>query len=414
MNQVNSVIVVGSSAAGVSCIRQLRNGGFTGSIRLVDKDKHGAYERPPLSKQALINPQLKSEDIALISAEELAELNIDSYFGDKVTNILPDLRKVIFESGEEFVADAIVIATGGEARRLPIEGANLPHVFVLRHFQDAINLRQKLLPGSCVAVIGGGFIGAETSASLSKLGVSVHWLNAAELPLSHLLPRELCEKIVANHCADGLNLITNCRINKFVEQADGSISILFSDDTETLNVDAVVLGVGMSPETPYFSAHVSANVLNKAMGGIEVNESQETQYPGIYAAGDVAAVIQPDGSALRHGHWQSAQYQGERTAASILNKSLPAKPVDWFWSDQGDLHIEMAGKILPTEQHLVVRHEGDWPVYFSVLNNRVVGAVSVNNPNAVRAAMRMIKNAVNIEPSQLADTNLPLRKLMRG
>ena len=110
----------------------------------------------------------------------------------------------------------------------------------------------------------------------------------------------------------------------------------------------------------------------------------------------------------------TAQHQGERAAAAILNQELPVAPVDWFWSDQGDLHIEMAGKILPTKEHLVVRLEGEWPVYFSVVDNRVVGAVSVNNPNAVRAAMRMIKNNVNVEPSQLANPELPLRKLMRG
>lgn len=414
MSTVNSVIIVGASAAGVSCLRGLRNRGFTGKIILIDKDKHGAYERPPLSKQILLDQKLKSEDISLITTTELSDLNIESYFGESVTYVLPDLRKVTLESGVELAADAIVLATGGEARRLPIEGSALTNIFVLRHFQDAVKLREKLLPNSRVAVIGGGFIGAETSASLCKLGVSVHWLDAAELPLAHILPYELCEKIVNKHCDDGLNLITNCRIKEFVEQGDGSLSILFNDDRESLNVDAIVLGVGMAPYTPYFSEQVNAKILNKAKGGIEVNESQESKYPGIYAAGDVAAIIQGDGSVIRHEHWQSAQFQGERTATSILNISLPSEPVDWFWSDQGDLHIEMAGVFLPNEQQLVVRNEGDWPVYFSVLNNRVVGTVSVNNPNAVRAAMRMIKNAVTVDVAQLENTDLPLRKLMRG
>ncbi|WP_367107447.1 NAD(P)/FAD-dependent oxidoreductase [uncultured Psychrobacter sp.] len=413
MNEVESVIVIGASAAGINCVRQLRNGGFLGDITLIDKDKNGAYERPPLSKQILMNAETTSKDVALIKDDELVAFNINTQFGACVDQVDPVSRKVTLESGEELSADVIVLATGGEARRLPIEGANLSQVLVLRNYEDAHNLRQRIKPNARVAVIGGGFIGAETTASLSQSGALVHWLDAVELPMAHLLPEALCEKIVENHCGQGVELVTNCRINKFIEQTDGQVSILFDDGT-AIDVDAVVMGVGMIPETPYFSDAIKSQILNKTTGGIQVDENQATMFPGIYAAGDVAAVTQPDGSTIRHEHWQSAQYQGERTAASILNEALPPEPVDWFWSDQGDLHIEMAGKILPTKEHLVVRDEGDWPVYFSVVDNRVIGAVSVNNPNAVRAAMRMIKNDVHIEPSQLVDIEVPLRKLMRG
>lgn len=413
MSQVESVIVVGASAAGVSCVRKLRNDGFLGSITLIDKDQHGAYERPPLSKQILIEADTTYKDIALISDDELTELNIEAYYGDGAYEVDPTSRTVVLESGKQLTADAIVLATGGEARRLPIEGADLSQVLVLRNYEDALSLRQKLNPDARIAVIGGGFIGAETTASLSKSGFFVYWLDAVELPMAHLLPLDLCEKIVANTCAQGVELVNNCRIKKFAEQADGRVSILFEDDT-SIEVDAVVMGVGMKPETPYFSESIKSKMLNQATGGIQVDQNQATEFPGVYAAGDAAAVAQPDGSTVRHEHWQAAQYQGERTAAAILNKELPPAPVDWFWSDQGDLHIEMAGNILPTQEHLVVRHEGDWPVYFSVVENRMIGAVSVNNPNAVRAAMRMIKNDVHVDPSKLADLEIPLRKQMRG
>lgn len=182
----------------------------------------------------------------------------------------------------------------------------------------------------------------------------------------------------------------------------------------SINVDVIVLGVGMSPNTTYLSEDISKKLINKDIGGIQVDETQATQFLGIYAAGDVAAIAQEDGVTVRHEHWQSAQFQGKRVAAAILNQPLPTEPVDWFWSDQGDLHIEMAGKILPTTEHLVERLEGDWRVYFSVVDNRVVGAVSVNNPNAVRASMRMIKNNINIDPDNLPNPAIPLRKLMRG
>lgn len=413
MSQIESVIVIGASAAGISCVRTLRNEGFLGSITLVDKDQHGAYERPPLSKQILMQADSTHKDIALISDDELTELNIEAYYGDGAREVDPVARTIILESGKELSADVIVLATGGEARRLPIEGADLPQVLVLRHYDDALNLRQRLTPDSRVAVIGGGFIGAETTASISQSGFFVYWLDAVQLPMAHLLPHELCEKIVANTCAQKVELVTNCRIKKFAEQADGKVSILFENDT-SIEVDAIVMGVGMTPGTPYFSEAIQSKVFNQATGGIQVNQNQATEFEGVYAAGDVAAVTQADGSTVRHEHWQSAQHQGERAAAAILNKELPETPVDWFWSDQGDLHIEMAGNILPTKEHLIVRHEGDWPVYFSVVENRMIGAVSVNNPNAVRAAMRMIKNEVHVDALQLADIDIPLRKQMRG
>lgn len=413
MSQIESIIVVGASAAGISCVRTLRNEGFLGSITLVDKDQHGAYERPPLSKQILLEVESTHKDIALISDDELSELNIQTYYGDGAREVDPTSRTIILESGKSLTADAIVLATGGEARRLPIEGADLPQVLVLRNYEDALNLRQRLTPDARVAVIGGGFIGAETTASLSKSGFFIYWLDAVQLPMAHLLPHELCEKIVANTCAQKVELVTNCRIKKFSEQEDGRVSILFENDT-SIEVDAIVMGVGMTPGTPYFSEAIQSKLLNEATGGIQVNQNQATEFSGVYAAGDVAAVTQVDGSTVRHEHWQSAQHQGERAAAAILNKELPETPVDWFWSDQGDLHIEMAGKILPTKEHLVVRHEGDWPVYFSVVENRMIGAVSVNNPNAVRAAMRMIKNEVHVDALQLADIDIPLRKQMRG
>ncbi len=413
MSEVNSLIVVGASAAGVSCVRQLRKGGFEGTITLIDKDKNGAYERPPLSKKVLMDVKTTVADIALINSEELAQLHIDSLFGEAVASVSPESRQVTLASGKTLTADAIVLATGGEARRLPIEGADLPQVMVLRHFQDAELLRQKLTANVRIAVIGGGFIGAETVASLASLDAKVHWLDAASLPLSHLLPEPLCEKIIDHHCAQGVELVTDCRIEKFIAQADGSVVIAFQDGTE-LPVDVVVLGVGMFPETTYFSKQASAQLVDQTRGGILVDENQQTEFPGVYACGDVAAVKQSDGSSVRHEHWQSAQHQGECAACAILHLPLPAPPVDWFWSDQGDLHIEMAGKMSSTKEHIAMRQEGDWPIYFSVVNNRVTGAVSINNPNAVRIAIRMIRNDVAVELAQLADPDLPLRQLMRN
>lgn len=410
---IQSVIVVGASAAGISCVRQLRKGGFEGSITLIDKDKNGAYERPPLSKQVLLAPQTTAQDILLIDSTELDELNVTSRYGDALVELKAQTREVVLASGETLTADAIVIATGGEARRLPVEGADLPEILVIRHYADAVKLREIIKPGAKIAVVGGGFIGAETAASLAKLGVQVEWLDAASLPMGHLLPMPLSEALVQHHLQSGIKLTTDCRIHKFSNQGDATVSIEFANG-DILEVDAIVLGVGMFPHLPFITGDTSRELLLSNIGGIAVDETQSTRINGIYAAGDVAAVTHTDGTSVRHEHWQSAQFQGERVAASILGTAAPEEPIHWFWSDQGDLHIEMAGHMLPDTQYLVKREEGDWPVYFSVKDNRVVGAVSVNNSNAVRVVLRMIKNNVNADPEKLADPAVSLRAQMRG
>ncbi len=413
MTDANSVIVVGASAAGISCVRALREYGFVGKIILIDKDKNGAYERPPLSKGVLLDG-LNANDISMLTEEDVNNLNIEIFFGQAVVEISPQDRTVRLASGEVLTADNVVVATGGEARRLQIEGADLPQVLVLRHLQDAVMLRNKIADNQRVAVVGGGFIGAETVASLRKLDKQVFWLTTS-LPLSHILPEQLSQQLVDYHCDTGAQLMTNVSIENIVEQSDGTVSIGMADGT-TLNVDVVVLGVGMVPETSFLTTDSARLILNEEQGGISVNEQQCTTFTGVYAAGDVAAVSQKDGIIVRHQHWQAAQFQGERVAATILGKPAPLEPVDWFWSDQGDIHIEMAGCVSTLVGEIVVRNEIDseWPVYFCVNKNKVIGAVSVNAPNAVRAALRMIRNDVFVDPTKLADPNIDLRKLMRG
>ena len=413
MSLYQSVIVVGASAAGINCLRELRRGGFEGTITLVDKESHGAYERPPLSKKILLDANSSAADILLIEQTELDELNIECVFGDAVSELNLLQKCLTTASGKQLSADAIVLATGGEARRLPIAGCDLPNVLVLRHMDDALALRNLVADKNRVAVIGGGFIGAETVASLASTGVQVNWLDVAPLPLAHLLPQPLSEKIVDHLCQANVSLHANCHIENITQNDDASLSVNLADGS-AIGVDAVVLGVGMAPNTAYLSAADAEILVNPMKGGITVNGQQATAMAGIFAAGDVAAVVHADGHVERHEHWQSAQHQGACAAAAILGVPMPDAPVDWFWSDQADLHIEMAGHMSGATEDLVVREEGDWPIYFSVQGDQLSGAVSVNNPNAVRVAMRMIKNNIKVDPAALADASIPLRNLMRG
>lgn len=417
MSQIESIIIVGASAAGVNCVRQLRSLGFIGKITLIDKDKHGAYERPPLSKKILLDAASSHNDILLIDDTELEKLNVDTRFGEMVVGLNPAEKTLQLKSGEMLKADAIVLATGGEARRLPIPGSDLPNVFVLRHFDDAMKLRDKLKPSAKVAVIGGGFIGAETVASLGLAGIQVYWLDASELPLSHLLPKDLSKTIVNYHQKQGIEVFTSCKIDRFIAEDNEQVSIAFQTPKQgekKLIVDAIIMGVGMIPNMDYLSQKDSEQMICKIRGGMRVNEKFETSYPGIYAIGDMASVKYDDDTISRCEHWQSAQHQGAVLGSVLLNSIPPVEPVDWFWSDQGDLHIEMAGNLSNAAAQLVVREEGDFPIYFSLIDDRLSGAVSINNPNAVRIAMRMIRDKVSVNADKLTNPEISLREQLRG
>lgn len=402
------VVIIGASAAGVSAARTLRGEGFDGDITLVDADASGAYERPPLSKAVLQDENMQSSEIALLTAEDADDLNIKTLYGKKCTHIAPDDSEIQLEGGEILSYSTLVLATGGAASRLPVPGASLKGVHVLRDFQDAANLRKELQTAKSVAVIGGGLIGSEVVASLAGRHDNLHWIDAAPKPLAHILPEATCEPLIDWHLSRGVSLMTNARIEAFVEAEDGvSVrAIRFVGGVE-LPVDAVVLGVGMTPDT----ALAEKAGLDMAGGGIAVNERQATSRLGIYAAGDVAAVEGADGSCARHEHWQAAEHQGMNAARSILGLEPMPVPVPWFWSDQADNHLEMVGH--KGERSAVRQIDGEWPIVFEFAGDKLVGAVSINNPTPVRVAQRLIKSGAAVSESELSDPSVDLRKLMR-
>lgn len=405
MNEVKSIAIVGASAAGGSAVRTLRQLGYANEIILFDADERGSYERPPLSKEILMNPDQSADTIRLLADDELESSDVTTHFGVAVTAIDPQSGCLETATGQHYSADAIILATGGKARSLPLPGADADGVFYLRDFEDAQTLRSNLPDNARVAVIGGGFIGAEVVASLSSLGHNITWIDAADKPLAHVLPEAICTPLLAWHQNKGVEIICNAKISNFAVENGRVCAVNFSDRHE-VNVDAVVVGVGMAPR----SQLAEQAGLELALGGVKVDGAQRTSAENIYACGDVAAVELSTGEIFRDEHWQAAEHQGANAARAILGEAVVARPVPWFWSDQGGLHIEMAGK-LGTES--VVRVEGDWPVVFEMDQGALVGVCSVNQPNAVRVGLRLLRQSIAVSPHELADANIDLRSLLK-
>jgi 3-phenylpropionate/trans-cinnamate dioxygenase ferredoxin reductase subunit len=399
------ILIIGASAAGVSAARTLRALGYAEGLILIDSDPNLPYERPPLSKRVLEDSTVTAADIPLLSAAEASDLKIELRLGHAVTALSPRGRSVELDDGESLTsAGAMLLATGGRAVRLPLPGASLPGIHTLRSFADAQALREDLANSERVAVIGGGLIGAETAVAIARSGKKVDWIDAAPKPLAHLLPPRLADHLIERHRAIGITLHTDARLHSFVDRGGRLAGVTFADGSE-LAVQTAVIGVGMSPAQDIARA---AGLL--VSDGIHVDRAQRSSIDGIYAAGDVASLPAPGHGRLRQQHWRAAEEQGVNAARAILGLEPLAPAVDWFWSDQGDHHVEMAGHC---GTRSVDRHTAGGLAIFEFDDDRLVGVAAIGDMQAVRVGLRLIQRGNPVSAADLADPAIDLRGLLR-
>lgn len=398
------VVFVGAGVASISAIESLRESGEHAPIVLLSAERHLPYDRPPLSKEVLLG---RAPTGVLLRPEPFydamsVELRLDS---PAVSLDLGD-RSVTDARGRVIRAERLVLATGGVPRTLPIPGADLPGVCVLRTLDDALALEARLETGARIVVIGGGFIGTEVAAAASERGLDVTLLEALPAPLQSVLP-ELAPYVVDRHRARGVRIRTDVRIDSFIG-ADRVTGVRLADGEE-ITADVVVVGVGMRPHDQ-LAAQAGLAVGN----GVYVDASGRTSRPGVYAIGDAANVEDGRGGRRRIEHWQNAVRAGQRLASTFAG--LPPEPaaVPWFWSDQYDLNIQMAGHPAPDDQR-VIRGDpatGRATVLFH-RDARLTAAVALNNGRDIRPATDLIAGAARIDPGVLAEPGTDLRKLAR-
>ncbi|WP_114202628.1 NAD(P)/FAD-dependent oxidoreductase [Janibacter anophelis] len=399
------IVVVGAGECGTHAAMALRDKGFDGSITLIGRESVHAYERPPLSKGAL-----SAEETELVhpwSPEQLAEAGIDLQLGVEVTGIDLAAGTVTTDAGE-VPWDRLLLALGSDVRRLELDD-----VTYLRTHEDAAALRELLRPEGHLLVIGAGFIGLEIAAGARERGMEVTVVEAGPRALGRIVPQEVAEQVVALHAEHGVALRTSTLVTD-LRREGGRLRALLSDGDEVV-VDVVVAGVGAAPTTALAAA--AGLVVDD---GIVVDEGLRTSDPRVFAAGDCASF--PDarsGGRVRLESWRNAHDQAVTVAASMLGEEQAHAAVPWFWSDQYDQMLSVAG--LPgTGERSVLRHRDDGVLLHLGLDaaDRLVHAAAVG-PGAsvakdIRVAEKLIAAAVPLDPEQLADPGVPLRSILKA
>lgn len=396
------LVIVGASYAGTQLAASARELGFGGRIVLIGDERHAPYQRPPLSK-GLLTGQTDRRQLALRGADFYARQGIDLRLGVRATALDLAARCVELAGGGRLEYGWLALATGARCRPLPVPGADLQGVHQLRTLDDALILKQMM--GCCerVCVIGGGFIGLEVAAALTTAGIRVTLIENEPRLLVRSFPQSMSDYVAAAHRQRGVSLELGRRVQALVGY-QGRVGAVQLDDGRTLECERVIVGIGVQP-----NVELAERAGIACEGGILVDALCRTSAANVLALGDVANMAQPpsfrDGPArVRHESIQAAS-DGARAAASVLvNRPQPLSAVPWFWSEQYDLRLQMAGLPAPSDQP-VLRGElaGDRFTWFYLRDGAVVAAHSVNQPAEHMQARKLIALGARIPATMLAD-----------
>lgn len=400
------IAIIGAGQAGGRAAEALRSAGHAGPITLIGEEQHPPYERPALSKEFLQHGSL--ERLAWIRADSWYESNgITLLRGTKAVAVDRSRRRVVFDDGSQSEYELLLLATGARVRPLTVRGADHPLVNYVRTIEDSRRLRRRLVAGAHVVVIGAGFIGMEVAAAARLCGCEVTVLEMAELPLMRSLPPALGRFYVQLHGTHGVTVHTGVRVLGVTDE-NGRARV-FADGAEIPPADVVVAGLGITPNTELARA---AEV--EVDDGVLVDEYCRTSDPHIFAAGDVSRHFNPLlGRRLRLESWQNAQNQAIAAARNMLGAARPYAQIPWFWSDQYDVNLQIAGIAEPGQEVIRRGRPGQGPVlYLHLSENRLAAAIGINCGREVRFAREIIAMGGTAERATLADETVSLARVM--
>ncbi|MCB2044912.1 MAG: FAD-dependent oxidoreductase [Novosphingobium sp.] len=408
MNKAD-VVIVGAGHGGAQAAIALRQNGFEGSILMIGRDADIPYERPPLSKEYLAREK-EFERICIRPAKFWDDKQVGMMLGSTVTEVDPGAHKLTLADGSTVEYGKLIWATGGDPRRLSCAGADLAGVHGVRDRADADRMMAELDAGAKnVVVIGGGYIGLEAAAVLTKFGCNVVLLEALPRVLARVAGEELSSFYQNEHLSKGVDLRLEVQVDCLVGN-DGKVTGVKLVDGQVLPADMVVVGIGIVPAVgPLIAAGAAGG------NGVDVDEFCRTSLPDIYAIGDCAAHANAfaEGAVIRLESVQNANDMATTAAKDITGKGEPYHALPWFWSNQYDLKLQTAG--LSIGHDTTVLRGDPASRSFSVVYLRGGKVIALDCVNAMKdyvQGRKLVEAGLAITPEALANAEVPLKELM--
>ncbi|MVV51807.1 FAD-containing monooxygenase EthA [Pseudomonas sp. PB120] len=403
------VVIVGAGHGGVSLCAALRAQDFAGTITLLSDEGDLPYHRPPLSKAFLTNDTAEAETRLLLEPPHFYdEQRIDLRLNTRVNALDTHTQTLHLDNGSVLPYDQLVLATGARARTLPLPGSTLDGVVQLRTLEQARTLRQRLASCQSIVIVGGGFIGLEIAATARKLGKQVTVLETASRIMERSVSPQVSAYVTGKHREQGITLELDSTVKAFLGD-NGQVSAVRTD-TAQWPADLVIVGAGSLP-----NSELAQDAGIACANGILVDAQMRTSAPNVFAIGDCVAFENryAENARLRLESIQNANDQARLVARLILGETQGYDALPWFWSDQGEVRLQMVG-LSVGRTHCVIRGEPEGG-RFSVFHYRdstLIAVDSINQPLEHILSRKLLAAGISPDPALIADTGVALKSLL--
>ena len=399
------VVIIGAGQAAAQGITSLRAEGFSGSITLVGDEPYAPYQRPPLSK-AYLNGTFERERIFLKPEAFYAEARCELMLGVSATKIDRAHKRLGLADSRSVSYDKLLIATGSRVRKIKLPGSELPGVHYLRGIDDVDRLRAAFGSGRRLAIVGAGYIGLEVAAAARKLGLGVTVFEALDRVMARAVSPIVSEFYARVHREAGVDLLLNTGIEGFSgkDRVDGVHA-----GGKSQFFDVVLVAVGIVP-----NCELAINAGLACDDGIVVDSfCTSVTDPSIFAAGDCTRHHGRDGNQVRLECVQNAIDQARHAAMAMAGKPTPYSEVPWFWSDQYDLKLQIAGLAWASDR-LLLRGDPATRKFavFHLREGKVAAVEAINSPSEYLVGRKLIADRAAVEPERLADINIPMKDVV--